>query len=71
MLFPDVRRNGGFVGCVCTVNAFPQTLKDLGKEHLTVHLVRTDVCLLRRQAAAGYQLSEGLREEAAIDLNVI
>lgn len=49
---------------VCPVIASPQTVEDLSEKHLTVHLVRADVRLLRRQAAAGDQLSEGLRGAA-------
>lgn len=55
-------------GCVCTRAVCPvivssQTVDDLSEKHLTVHLVRTNVRLPGRQAAAGDQLSEGLKEE--------
>lgn len=55
-------------GCVCTravcpVIVSPQTVDDLSKKHLIIHLVRTNIRLLGRQAAAGDQLSEGLKEE--------
>lgn len=55
-------------GCVCTtavcpVIVSPQTVEDLSEKHPTVHLVRANVCLLLRQAAAGGQVSEGLKGE--------
>lgn len=54
-------------GCVCDVMCpvivSPQTVDDLSEKHLTVHLVGTNVRLPGRQAAAGDQLSEGLKQE--------
>lgn len=41
----------------------PQTVEDLSEKHLTIHLVRANIRLVWRQAAAGDQLAEGLKGE--------
>ena len=48
-------------GGVSPVMVSPQTVEDLSEKHPTVHLVRAHICLIWRQAAAGDQLSEGLK----------
>lgn len=45
---------------ICLIKAFPQTMKGLSKEDVTVLLVRLDVGVLGGQMPAGDQLSEGL-----------
>lgn len=49
----------------------PQTVEDLSEKHPTIHLVRANVCLLRRQAAAGDQLSEGLKGELKFEVDSV
>lgn len=51
----------GGVWAVHAVIMSPQILEDLCEKHVTVHLVRADVCVLLQQPVAVYQLSEGLR----------